>query len=56
MMKSASSAARKSPQMVRRTFKAAKRKVGGGKDYSTLDDCENNGWLVCRVTALISSP
>jgi len=50
-LRAAASAVKKSPQMARKKIGKAynsvkgKKKVGRSKQYSELDDCQDNGWL-----------
>eukprot|EP00051_Salpingoeca_urceolata_P013509 m.169669 g.169669 ORF g.169669 m.169669 type:complete len:326 (+) comp17810_c7_seq2:2101-3078(+) len=45
----AAHAVKKSPQIVRKKIghgmSAAKKAIGGSKEYSSLSDCQENGWL-----------
>jgi hypothetical protein len=36
---------RKSPQVMRKGITNLKKKMGGSKQYSSLEDCQDNGWL-----------
>lgn len=55
-LKSFGSAVKRSPQLMRKKFGGIASRVGRSKHYSSLEDCESNGWIHSDEQVMIGVP